>query len=94
MLQKEKEHPQLHNIYYDNSVKNTIYSNLISLIFKPFRYLKSYFIFAQNTRIFETLFGCATLLLMICFFYFLTVFLCAIDNQCAAIYMEVSNDNS
>ncbi len=31
---------------------------------------------------------------MLVFFYFLFVFTCAIDDQCAAIYMEVADDNS
>ena len=32
--------------------------------------------------------------LMLVFFYFLFVFTCAIDDQCAAIYMEVAHANS
>ena len=31
---------------------------------------------------------------LVAYFYFLLVFFCAIDDQCAAIYMEVAHANS
>jgi hypothetical protein len=76
-----------YNIHSVTSVKKSIYSNLTESIFRPFRYLKSYITFAQNTRVFETLLDCFTVLFLFGFFYLLFIFACAIDDQCAALYM-------
>ena len=76
-----------HNVCYDNSVKSTIYSKFTRWLIKPIRYVKSYYTFMQHTRLLEYLFSYLTFLLVIVFFYFLTIFLCAVDDSCAAIYM-------
>ena len=78
---------QTYNIYYDTTVKKSIYSKSTEWIFRLFRYVKSYITFAQNTRTFEILSDCFSLILMFMLFYFLSIFLCAIDDQCAALYM-------
>ncbi len=76
-----------HNVCYDTSVKSTIYSKFTRWLIKPIRYVKSYYTFMQHTRLLEYLFSYLTFLLVIVFFYFLTIFLCAVDDSCAAIYM-------
>lgn len=85
--QKTMDHIRSHNVRYDNSVKSTIYSKFTRWLIKPIRYVKSYYTFMQHTRLLEYLFSYLTFLLVIVFFYFLTIFLCAVDDSCAAIYM-------
>ncbi len=76
-----------HNIYYGSSVKNTRYSILVEWLMKLFKHLKSYYTLAQNTRIFNYLFECFTLLGLFVFFYFLTFFVCAFDDACSRFYL-------
>jgi len=78
---------QLHNVYTVKSVKTSIYSNLTDWSDRPFRYLKSYIISKQKTSFFKTLLDCFSISLVFILFYFLSIFLCAIDDQCASFYM-------
>lgn len=77
----------LHNVYCVKSVKKSIYSSLTRWLTYLFRYLKVYTINKHKTSFFEILSNCFCVLLMFTFFYFLSIFLCAIDDQCASFYM-------
>ena len=82
-----KEYTQHYNIYYEKSVKTTTYSSFTNWLIRPFKHLKSYIITTQKTRFAETLLDCFSISLVFVLFYFLSIFLCAIDDQCSALYM-------
>ena len=56
--------------------------------------MKQLFNFITETGMKDLLQITISAVLLLVFFYFLLVFFCAIDDQCAAIYMEVAHANS
>ncbi len=56
--------------------------------------MKQLFNFITDTGMKDLLQITISAVLLLVFFYFLFVFTCAIDNQCAAIYMEVAHADS
>tara|TARA_R100001126_G_C4846988_1_gene159976 strand:+ start:32 stop:190 length:159 start_codon:yes stop_codon:yes gene_type:complete len=49
--------------------------------------MKNFFDFITSTGMKELFGTTVSLILMFVFFYFLSIFLCAIDDQCASFYM-------
>jgi len=83
-----------HNIYSDKLGKRSIYRSFTEWKNKSLNDLQYYLLTIKKTTILENLSLCFSAVLLVTFFYFLLVFFCAIDDQCAAIYMEVAHANS
>ena len=76
-----------HNIYSEKSGKKSIYSLPARLLFGFFGKLKSYYIFAKNTRILENMFSVFLILTLFTCVYFMMLLFCAFDDTCSSIYM-------